>query len=329
MRIKKEQIILALIIIVLILYLVFRKQDQINYQIPDLPKIPRAEFTSIEITRSGDSIVLEKQGEKWVISPHGYPTNTSNIKNMLDFIEEPTLTVMVSDSKNYTRYGLDNDKKIIVKAFAVKDLKREIEIGNSTDTRRNTFVKLAEDYRIYHAQGNQKNVFDKDMDELRDKIVLSFDQSEIKKIQLTKGPQSLILTQIQSPSGEAKDKEDTESTETVVDKVEWQTSEGEKINQSELEELLSTLSSLTCKAFLYEIKKEDLIDPVCVITLKGVKEYSLSLFPKTDDYDQGYPALSSENESPFLLTDWNAERIIESPDNIIKESEESDTTQAN
>lgn len=329
MRIKKEQIILALIILALLLYLVFRKQDQINYRIPGLNKIPRAEISSIEITGPGDSIVLKKQGENWVISPQGYLVNSSDIDNMLDFIEEPILTVMVSDSKNFTRYGLDEENRIIVKAFKDKDLQREVELGNSTDTRRHTFVKLANDHRVYHARDNQRNIFDKDMDEFRYKNILTFDQNEIKEIHLTKDSQSLILTLVQAPSEEIEDKEEgIDNRDIEEEKVEWLTSKGEKADESEVEELLSTLSGLTCMSFIYEINKEDLTGPICTVTLQGLKEYSLSIFSKKDDDDEGYPSLSSENESPFILTDWKAEKIIESPDKIMKKPEESEDTQA-
>ena len=322
MRIKKEQIILALIIIALLLYLVFRKQDQINYRIPDLPQIPRAEISSIEITGPGDSIILKKEDKNWVISPQGYLVNSSDINNILDFIEKPVLTVMVSDSKNYTRYGLDKDTRIIVRAFADKDLKREIEIGNLTDSRRHTFVKLAKDHRVYHAQDNQRDNFDKDMDEFRDKNVLSFDQKGIREIYLEKGTQFLTLTAVQVlPEETGEEEEDKDSQEMEEAKVEWQTSEGENVDESEVEDLLSTLSGLTCNAFLYEIQKEDLTDPLCSITMKGTNEYNLSIFPKKDD-DEGYPAVSSGNESPFMLTNWKAEKIIEIPDKILKEPEE-------
>jgi hypothetical protein len=317
MPIKKEQIILALIIFALLLYLIFRKQDNVNYRLPDLPEIPRSEITSIEIARPDDSIVLEKADEDWVISPQGYPVNSSYIDNILDFIEAPALSVMVSDSESYSRYGLDDDNRIIVRALAGTEPKREIALGNSTNSNRHTFVKLSDDHRVYHANGNQRANFDKDMDEFRDKNVLTFDPDEIGEIQLTKDALSITLTRVTLEVAE----EEAESQALEEENIEWQTPEGEKAEKSLVDDLLSTLSGLTCQSFLYEINEGDMTDPLCSVTLKDQKEYILTIFPKKDDAE-GYPTISSENESPFILPDWKAEKIIEKPDTIIKKPED-------
>ena len=46
MKIKKEYIILALIIIALSVYLVMRRGDRTLYELPDLPQVSQKEITS-------------------------------------------------------------------------------------------------------------------------------------------------------------------------------------------------------------------------------------------------------------------------------------------
>jgi hypothetical protein len=109
MKFKKEYIILLFIIIALILYLVLRKQDQIHYELPDIKEIPRAEITKIEINSNNSQIVIKKTDKRWAIGPEKYPADESKIEKVLAFIEKPVLVIMISDSKNYTRYGLDKE----------------------------------------------------------------------------------------------------------------------------------------------------------------------------------------------------------------------------
>ena len=89
MKIKKEQIILAVICLALILYLVLRKQDRTHYQLPEVPKIPQTEITRIEISNPDSSIVMKKRDGDWHIDPQKYLANSAYVKRMLDFIEKP------------------------------------------------------------------------------------------------------------------------------------------------------------------------------------------------------------------------------------------------
>jgi len=325
MKIKKERIILAIIILALILYIVLRKQDRIYYQLPEVPQISQAEISRIEISKPDGSIVIEKKDDKWIIGLQEYLADQYSVESMLDSIEKPMLTAIVSDSKTYTRYGLDDNEKITVRIFSGESLRREIELGNLTNSRQHTFIKLDNDHRVYHAKDNLRSLFNKDIDELRDKIVLSFEKSEIKEIGITKEDRSIFLTLTEQVSTEEiGDKEAEIEDSSLQEKIRlWKTPEGKYVEASLPEGLLSSLFRLSCKEYLYDTRKEDLINPMCTIRLKDAKEYILSIFPKKDDSDQGYSATSSENDSAFILSDWRVEDILETADKILKSSEES------
>jgi lipopolysaccharide export system protein LptC len=49
MKVKKEYIILAVLIVALSLYLIFHKRDRAQYELPVLQEVPVAEITKIEI----------------------------------------------------------------------------------------------------------------------------------------------------------------------------------------------------------------------------------------------------------------------------------------
>jgi hypothetical protein len=72
---------------------------------------------------------------------------------------------------------------------------------------------------------------------------------------------------------------------------------------SKLMHLLSTLSRLKCEKFIPNNKKTKFKNPIYEIQLKGTKNYSLSVFAKEEKEEKIYPAVSSENDYPFYLTD--------------------------
>ena len=56
MKIKKEYIILVLIIIVLSVYLYMRKTDRTLYELPEMPQVSEKELTKLEIAK-GEAVL--------------------------------------------------------------------------------------------------------------------------------------------------------------------------------------------------------------------------------------------------------------------------------
>ncbi len=324
MKIKKEYSILLAVIIALSLYLTLRNPDRTLYKLPEVPEVARKDISKIEIAKPDISIVLNKQGGSWHIAPQAYSADTDMVKNMLDVIEKLTLTALVSESKNYDRYNLNDNEKIVVKAWKEDTLRREFEVGKAATSYRHTFVKLAGDDRVYHARGNFRDKFDQTVDNLRDKTVLSFDQTEIQEIRIAKGEQLMVFGRKQVPVEVTAGKEaEVRSPPSPKAETVWQTAEGKKGDESKLSRLLTTLSNLRCEKYIDDRKKEDFTNPIYALQLKGLQEYTLSIFAKTDKSDKNYPAVSSANDYPFLLSDRQADDIMSNPDEMLQKSDKS------
>ena len=161
MKIKKEYLILLLVIVALSAYLFMRKEDRSLYELPVLPEVSKKEISKIEILKGNTGMVLNKKDEKWYIAPQNYPADGNLVDGMLAELETLTVTTLVSESGDYQRYDLGDDKKITVKAWDGEKLLRNFEVGKAASSFRHTFVKLAEDNRVYHARNNFRNTFDK------------------------------------------------------------------------------------------------------------------------------------------------------------------------
>lgn len=324
MKLKKEYTILVAVIVALVLYLVLRKSDRTHYRVPSLPAVAEAEISKIELSKLDTSIVLNKRDNSWYIAPQGYPANSRTVRDMLAIIGNLTLTALISESSTYGRYDLSDEKKITVKAWAGEVLRREFEIGKSAPSYRHTFVKLAGDDRVYQARDNFRGKFDPTAENLWDRTVLSFERAEIREIQITKGAQSILLSRQEVPPEDtAGEKSDEGGPPSPKSETLWETPDGKKGDESTLNRLLGTLSKLRCQKYMENRKKGDFTDPLFTLTLRGAQAYTLSLFAKTEKDAKNYPAISSQSDFPFLLTDGQAKDIMKDPDEMLEKLEKS------
>jgi hypothetical protein len=326
MKIKKEYIILALVIVALTVYLVMRKSDQTQYKLPDIPRLAANDISKLEINRDKAAIVITKKDEKWYIGTEEYPADDSKVKNMLSAVENLTLTALVSESKNYNLYDLDDGKKINVKAWQGNDLKRDVDLGKTASSFRHTFVKLAGDERVYHARGNFRNNFDYIEDALRDKQVLTLNKADIQQIQVTKDQQSLTLNKHQAPvevEAETGAKQAEKAQE--ADQPVWQSADGRPVDEAVVEQILNTVASLQCEKFINDRRKDEFTSPLYTLKMKGAREHSLSVFAKADEKDTNYPAVSSGSDYAFLLSDSQVDRLMKDPIKAPKPTEADET----
>ena len=325
MKLKKEYIILALIIIGISVYLYMRETDRTLYQTPDIPKVAKKDLTRLHIKKDDISIVLNKKNNSWYIEPENYPADADKVEHMLDAIEDLTLTAMVSESKNFNRYDLNEEAKIKVQAWNNNDLKRDFDVGKTAASFRHTFVKLADDERVFHAEGNFRSKFDTTTDMLRDKRVLSFEPEEIHEIQITKDQQAVTCVRAQVPAeDENTETEQTPSSTSAGQNEIWQTTDGRQCDEAIVRQLLTALSDLQCDKFIDDRNKEDFTYALFTLRLKGSQEYKLSIFAKTNQGDSDYPAISSGNDYAFLLSDSKADRIMKDPSEMLKKAVKND-----
>ena len=322
MKVKKEYIILVLVIIALAFYLTFRRTDKTHYTLPELPDVSRQNISKIEITKPGETILLEKENGRWTLEPKGYPADHVKVETMVEVLDGFILSALVSESKSYDRYDLSDEKRLSIKAWEGETLKRDFYAGKVGPSSRHTFVALAGDDRVYEAMDNFRNTFDKSLDDLRDKQVLSFSPSNIRKIHIAHRDQRLDLSRDVAEEKPTQTAEDDGKDEIANKTAEpWQTPEGKIADKSKVDRLLDAFSSLECQSYLDEGFRVDAADPIFVISLEGPDTYSLSVFPKAEEEDKFFPALSSMSPYPFTLDERTITEYMGNPDELLEKEE--------
>ena len=327
MKLKKEYIILILIIIGLSAYLLMRSSDRSLYQLPELEGLQQSEISKIEISQGGNSFILKKRDNQWYLEPAGYLADEIKVNAMLNVFEALALTALVSESEDYNRYDLHAEKRISVKAWQQTTLKRNFDIGKAASSFRHTFVRLNGDSRVFHAGDNFRSKFDFTIEDLRDKTVLSFKTTDIQQIEVIKDAHSAKLVRSKVPvKPVAGQQQKADTAPAPVVKFEWQNEDGQKGNESKLNQLLTTLGNLKCADYINDRQKDTFSAPIYAVKLKGMQDYQLEIFTRLQTDDKKYPAISSESDYPFWLSENKVQQIMINPAEMIKTSESDEKT---
>ena len=310
MKIKKEIAILFFIIVVLFFYIYSEKGEKTHYQLPDIETVNAEDISKISISGKDSNIILIKGDDGWFIAPQNYPADETTVNNIIRTISELKLTALVSESKNYSIYELDKDNSIEVESYAGDKILRKISIGKPASSYRHTFVMLGDDHRVYHAEGNMKNEFNKTVSDLRDKLVMKF-SDEIAEVTMKKGGDELTVIRTTPPA--SVDITDKDLKAGVEDVTKWIAADGSPVKAEDIDEIITSLSNFQCDEFIEDRKKDDFKSPLFKLRLKGINTYTISLFEKQDDQ---YPAISSESEYPFFISEWKAKKIMKEFDSL-------------
>lgn len=318
-KIRKDYLILVIIIVILLLYLFLRNPNKIQYELPRLQSLDKDSISKIEIKKTTGTIELHKKDKHWFIVPHNYPVDQTKIDNILETIGNLTLTALISESKNYAMYDLDQENKIGIIVYKDNDILREFSLGKSADTYKHTFVKLVSDSRVYQADKDFRSDFDIEIDAWRDKSVMKFDDNEITAIDIiSDGEKINFVKKIKPLEIKPKETKDREKTDKPKEEEMWMMANGKPGNKEKLNSLINLCKDLVCEKYIEGKSKGNLKNPVYQVVFHGSKNYTLAVFAKSKKNGEKYPAISSENSYPFLLTSYKAEDIMKKPEDLKK-----------
>jgi hypothetical protein len=323
MKMKKEVIILVLAIAALGAYLVMHSKDQTHFELPEIADVESQKINRVEISKGASTIELNKKDDQWTIGPKAYLADNIKVRNMINAAAGLTITALVSESGNYDRYDLTEDKKVNVRAYAGKDTLRDFDIGRQAPTHQHTFVKLMDNPKVYHAQGAIDATFDTTADDLRDKTVLAYQKEDITTLTISKGEQSLTLTKKEvapekkEPAGDQDGEEKDEQPQTP--EIQWMDSNATNVLKSEVDLLIGDFAKLKCDDYMEDNAKEGLNNPLWTVTLSSDKgQYMLSVFDKENDESIKFPALSSGSAYAFNVNKSRIETFEKHIDKLLK-----------
>lgn len=314
MKVKKEYILLALLIISSVGYLVMQKTDRVHYTLPALEALDAEAISGIEILREGAVTKLTRHDASWRISPQNWRADQTRVSEMVGALAKLTVTELVSESKDYDRYQLDEGRKAVIRAYAGAEVRREFSIGKAAPTYNHTYVALPGDERVYLAGGDLPRLFAVQPSEFRDMLVLSLSPRDIERIEIRHRGKVSTIAKSEVPPGDAV----REAADDRAKVYTWKNGRGGTVEKADVDTFLAGLATVYCGEYLDDALKAGLSDPETVIVMSaagGSTEHRLSIFPKTEG---GAPALSSLSESPFVMPEYKMEEMEKSLNKILE-----------
>lgn len=303
-----EFILLAVLIVSTVAYLFFHKSDRINYNLPEIRKVNPADITSIEITRGSSSMTLRKTGTTWNIVPPGtWRADQAKIEEMKETIAKLAVTELVSESKDYARYELEENRRAVLKVYSGAKPALEIIVGKAAPTYNHTYVMLPGDDRVYLVSGDLPRLFLAEPDQMRDMLVFDISPSRVTGVEIVhKGKRLSLARREEQSGGEAQEGKDAPNV--------WKDSRGATRDNADVDGLLAALTKLYCGEYLEDAEKDSLANPETTLVLRDTAEHRIDIFPRKLDR---IPALSSQNPSPFVMPDYKYEDILKHLDKIM------------
>ncbi len=294
---KKEVLILIVIIVALAGYLVFKKEDRRHYTLPDPPAVDMEKIDRLTVEKKDRTLDFTRTDSGWVVTEQAYPADETAVTQMLEVLSGLTLSALVSEKQDLTRYELDDAHGLTATAFEGESPVLSVKIGKTAPTFNHTFVMVKKDPGIYQAKDAFRSHFNKSLDEFRDRRVLTFQEDRIKTITIQTPGKQVILTAREPGDDDTSAKEPIFSYEDGTDP-----------DPDTVSNLLSSLSALTCDHFVPDMDKTGLetVSPALTLVLGNGSPLVLKLFDT--DKDEGM-ATSSMNDYVFALKPYVAEDI--------------------
>ncbi len=325
---KKEYIILLALIVLLSGYLYFHKENnKTHYDLPEIQAIKPAEISSIIIQKGDRTIQFDHKDSTWTLTDQYYPADMSQVEAILDAVKTLKLTALVSREADVNRYELDNKNRIQVSVLQKDKNRFEFSVGKAAPTFNHTFVMVGKDKNVYHAQGNFRDDFDKDIPAFRDKKVFEMPAASVKAIQVVKGGTSRSLTAVEEAPPVEKDAQEKDAQEKDTDQKNkdhkdkpvkiWKTADGKSQDLKTVESFLSTFAYLTCNRYAEDKNKDDFksIRPEYTAKFTTHNKMVLNLY-KIKGSKEFY-GISSMNEYVFVLSEFDAGQLTGSMDRFL------------
>lgn len=174
--------------VLLVLGFAVYKQTQKNEQLDqrssksDLPELKATDdVDKLEIHNEKGDIVLEKKGDKWVMTkPVNAPANQSNVTSALTNMKDIKVDEVIAknaDDDLKKQYELDSAKGVHIASYKGGEKKFEATFGKQGG--RGNMMMLPDQPGIYAVKGYSGWMYTREAKEWRDKEIFKFDDANV------------------------------------------------------------------------------------------------------------------------------------------------------
>jgi hypothetical protein len=153
---------------------------------PKLADIPDAQIQSIDLKkRDGSAVDLAHKDGKWVITaPESYPADQDAASSVASALSPLTADSIVDDNPaDLAKYGLKSPS-LTVTVHEKNGKSPELLFGDDVPAGSLVYARLESSPKVYAVSSSVKTSFDKSVNDLRDKRLLTFDSNKLTRADL-------------------------------------------------------------------------------------------------------------------------------------------------
>jgi hypothetical protein len=311
--IKNKRIAVSLgIIAIILIYLIL---SNVKWKSGDIPSITKLDnIDEMLISKLDKQIKIFNKDNKWLINNEGYPADPEIVNKLEKEIKDIKITDFISKGPHYFKYDLIPEKAIRVIAKKSGAVKRDILIGKVSSTNRNTYIKFADNGKVYLADGNLFNEYNKEISDIREKQIYKIERKDIEWLELTyQGARLTFDKKIeeiketeQNPATNAKVKIDKKKK--TVEKWVCREFNNISLDTNKVNYFADAFSSVKADSFP-DIQKKDIKGMECRVKGKAYgKEIELVINSKKDK--ENYYCTSTESPYAFVMREYEAKKYF-------------------
>ncbi|EID86098.1 hypothetical protein MSI_00540 [Treponema sp. JC4] len=266
----------------------------------------------LTIENGGNTILLAKSGDEWVVGDSKYPANSANVDSVVNAVKSVKVLDRVgsaSSEASKIRYDLTDSKKVTVTAFAGDKELRKITVGKASSTGSQGYIMIDGSNDVYLASGNLNSIFGKSISDLRSNSVWTLEKNMIGSVSIKKADGTEWKV---SREGQA---------ENMTWKIDGHGIVTGEVDGQKAESWFGEFATLTASSW-----EEDSASPAGTYLLTceveaGGKTVALDLFQtkeEKDDQPAEYSASSTETPYTFDLASYSARKFLKNPEELLK-----------
>ena len=165
------------------------QEKKADTEIPALVNVSDSALDSIDIQkRDGSKVSLQRKSGKWLITaPTAFTADQDAVSSIASALAPANADSVIDDKPgDVAKYGLTNPS-LIVTAHEKGGRTDQLFFGDDVPTASTVYLRVAGNPKVFAVASSLKTIFDKGVNDLRDKRLLTFDQGQLTRIDLLAG----------------------------------------------------------------------------------------------------------------------------------------------
>ncbi len=257
--------------------------------------------SKIEIIAKGQTTILAKQNDQWVVaSMENYPADSESVKDLLEKVAEFDDSRHESNNpKNQADFQVDSSGVEAKLLDAENKTLAHLFVGKNTPGILNSYVRVADSNDVYVGKGYLQSIFDKGERTWKDRTIFKFEKSHVTRIDIV-SPEETIELRL-----------DAENKWHLLQPI------TAAANQTEVENLLAFYSDLKTDDFaeVKELTEYGLDTPTSSISASLNDGTSATLLIGKEENEGGNLYVKRDDrDTIFMLSKSSVDRLIKKSD---------------